>query len=286
MIVNSRYKHHRITADVDFLPAPNEDYERFEGWNERHLAEGEIGINLFRKKAYINVNNEIIEVGGGEVTIDVTPIIDGQDGTMLFNSDNKVSETADIHYDKSTDRLGIGYGGIGSLGAQLDIKAKGVLTSDLVTSIKTSTGGAGLDIYPEYGGMGMSLTGGVFKIIGNYATQYLISNSIINQVNAYNGQLNLVGGSNVNLQNGGLVVNNNETYIATTNINIGRVAGANIRVGINNTNDKVGFYGVTPILQPLKPDLGLTPNTGDADTDAIINALIDVVLSTGLSRIS
>lgn len=80
------------------------------------------------------------DLSSGEIEIDVTPIINGSDGRMLFNSDDKVSETADIHYDKSTDRLGIGYGGLGSLGAQLDIKLKGVLNTDKGFEVKDSSG--------------------------------------------------------------------------------------------------------------------------------------------------
>lgn len=65
MKVNARIKHHTLTTDVDFTPAPNEDYVDFKGWVNTDLALNEIGVNTFREKAYINIEGTIYELTWG-----------------------------------------------------------------------------------------------------------------------------------------------------------------------------------------------------------------------------
>lgn len=100
--VNARIVHHRISTDNDFTPAPNTDYEEFNGWTALDLADGEIGVNLFREKIYANINGVVkqITTGDGTVTIDTTPITGGTTGAVFYEKvDNTFGQIMGLQYD-------------------------------------------------------------------------------------------------------------------------------------------------------------------------------------------
>ena len=100
--VNARIVHHRISTDNDFTPAPNSDFEEFNGWTEFDLADGEIGVNLHREKVYANINGNVkqITTGDGAVTIDTTPITGGTAGAVFYEKvDNTFGQITGFQYD-------------------------------------------------------------------------------------------------------------------------------------------------------------------------------------------
>ena len=106
--VNARIVHHRISTDNDFTPAPNSDFEEFNGWTEFDLADGEIGVNLHREKVYANINGNVkqITTGDGAVTIDTTPIIGGSTGAIFYEKvDHTFGEIMGFQYDDSHKTL-------------------------------------------------------------------------------------------------------------------------------------------------------------------------------------
>jgi len=106
--VNARIVHHRISTDDDFTVAPNTDYEEFNGWTALDLADGEIGVNLFREKIYANINGVVkqITTGDGTVTIDTTPITGGSTGAIFYEKvDHTFGEIMGFQYDDSTKTL-------------------------------------------------------------------------------------------------------------------------------------------------------------------------------------
>ncbi len=106
--VNARIVHHRISTDNDFTPAPNTDYAEFNGWTEFDLADGEIGVNLFREKIYANINGVVkqITTGDGTVTIDTTPITGGSTGAIFYEKvDHTFGEIMGFKYDDSKKTL-------------------------------------------------------------------------------------------------------------------------------------------------------------------------------------
>ena len=106
--VNARIVHHRISTDNDFTPAPNSDFEEFNGWTEFDLADGEIGVNLHREKVYANINGNVkqITTGDGAVTIDTTPILGGSTGAIFYEKvDNTFGEIMGFQYDDSHKTL-------------------------------------------------------------------------------------------------------------------------------------------------------------------------------------
>ena len=106
--VNARIVHHRISTDKDFEPAPNSDFEEFNGWTEFDLADGEIGVNLHREKVYANINGNVkqITTGDGTVTIDTTPITGGSTGAIFYEKvDNTFGEIMGFQYDDSIKTL-------------------------------------------------------------------------------------------------------------------------------------------------------------------------------------
>lgn len=91
-------------------------------------------------------------------------------------------------------------------------------------------------------------------------------------------QFEVVGTSNFN---GTVNFAGNTSFSNAINIGFGTTTGTKIGTA---TTQKLAFWNATPIVQPLETALANTPNTGDANTDALITALKNVILNTGLAR--
>jgi hypothetical protein len=77
------------------------------------------------------------------------------------------------------------------------------------------------------------------------------------------------------------VNSNGDLTLHNKDLILGTITGTKIGTA---TNEKLAFWNKTPITQPLETALANTANSGDANTDALIEALKDVILNTGLAR--
>lgn len=136
--VNARILNKVLTTDVDFTLPPNEDYELFEGWDETALAPGEIGINSFRSKAYMNTGTEIVTLSSDAIiTLNGEDFINAESGEItdieLVDQDDVPIVPDSVVGNKITVSVG---GGI-DLDAQALITATGVTDTDVIDATDT-----------------------------------------------------------------------------------------------------------------------------------------------------
>ena len=230
--VNARIVHHRISTDNDFTPAPNSDFEEFNGWTALDLADGEIGVNLFREKIYANINGVVkqITTGEGTVTIDTTPITGGATGYPLYHkSGNVVGEFTGAYFDTVNNRVGIR---TTTPAGTLHVKGVGNLVTDVIARFEAPSGDGfsflgdgsmrGLLAYVYQQELGM------YRTVNNYVKLYREEDRIKGVKMALDGESNVaqilhyyrVGGLGSNLLGDALnIFNRNSDGVFGSNIN-------------------------------------------------------------------
>lgn len=223
--VNARIVHHRLTTDDDFKPAPNADFDEFNNWTEFDLADGEIGVNLYRQKAYVNIDGNIKEFyTENNINVGTTPVINGTDNRIFYQSSSKVLQSSDLTFDGVN--LGVGLNGA-SATARLDVKGVGNLGSDVIARFRRASGSDALTISP---------TGMVATPMG--ATENRGFTADIDDTGATNN----VG---IRLDVRGATTTNKAIDIVRGDISF--VNGT--KIGLTAT-DVFAFYGATPITRP------------------------------------
>jgi hypothetical protein len=81
------------------------------------------------------VEYRIVNAATNGLRIGTTPISNGTNGRILFQSSNVVNQSSNLNYDSVNDRLGLGQT---TPGARLDVRAQGALSTDLVFRIRNS----------------------------------------------------------------------------------------------------------------------------------------------------
>lgn len=313
--VNARIVHHRISTDNDFTPAPNTDYEEFNGWTEFDLACGEIGVNLHREKVYANINGNVkqITTGDGTVTIDTTPITGGSTGAIFYEKvDHTFGEIMGFQYDDSNKTLSyfddVVSPEVGMLVGKLEV-VPGVFIpySGLLggNNPMTDMGIAYLDA---------TLIGAEKQIFlgKQFGTRIIISDQNINlfanqdvNINA-DRYINLNSDQNININAEQIVNIDAEQYVnidaeqyvqlkadanktlslsedgfQLTNTSVGSRFQYRITDGV--TPDQFGIFGASPVnQQPLSIDPSTLPTSNDTETTVkeIAQALINYGLLT------
>jgi len=75
-------------------------------------------------------------VVGGSITIGTTPITSGTDGRVLFQAGGVVQQDADLFWDNTNKRLGIG--ATPDASTRLDVRAQGALSTDIAFRVRNS----------------------------------------------------------------------------------------------------------------------------------------------------
>jgi len=204
-----------------------------------------------------------ITVGGG-ITVGTTAVTSGTIGRVFFQgTGDVVQQSANMFWDNTNIRLNIG--AVASNTARLDIKAPGALSTDIAFRVRNSADSA--DILTVQGDAivhaktrincgtsGMTTTGGALHVYaGNSADNVArfygtTGTSFLNIRTVSNGALmELYSSSGV----AGIILNgqfsNAITLAAGRNIVFDTVSGG--RIG-SATNEKIGFWNATPIVQP------------------------------------
>lgn len=246
---------------------------------------------------------EFDEVVSG-LEVNVTPITNGIDKKFLFIDDGKISSPVDMHYDKSTNRLGIGYGGTGGLSAKLDIKAAGTLISDIAFRIRNSANTANIlsvnaltmDVFnhtfqnnailvhdlfiksaSSFGGLKWQAGGGIIAYKGGGDNTIKYNSSI-------GHEFQVAGAKTAGVEYGGLAVYYNGSLMAP---DMGVGFGADwdvsytemIPIFYTNNGNKISL---SPIVDPMFESTN--PNTGDSDTNQMLTVMRDLLVSMGLVR--
>jgi hypothetical protein len=81
------------------------------------------------------VEYRIVNAATNGIRISVTPISNGNNNSILFQTANQVKQDVNFVYDASTARFGIG---TETPGAKLDVRAQGALSTDLAFRIRNS----------------------------------------------------------------------------------------------------------------------------------------------------
>jgi len=209
-------------------------------------------------------SGDITISGGGGITVGTTAVTSGTIGRVFFQgTGDVVQQSANMFWDNTNIRLNIG--AVASNTARLDIKAPGALSTDIAFRVRNSADSA--DILTVQGDAivhaktrincgtsGMTTTGGALHVYaGNSADNVArfygtTGTSFLNIRTVSNGALmELYSSSGV----AGIILNgqfsNAITLAAGRNIVFDTVSGG--RIG-SATNEKIGFWNATPIVQP------------------------------------
>lgn len=177
--------------------------------------------------------------GSSDLEVGVTPVLSGTSGRIIYQrSDNTVGQSANLFFDDVNSRLSIGQGS--SPGARLDVRAAGVLSTDVVVNAQNSINTSSLFNIKGNGW----IQGSVINVYNDFAAQPRTEVGIGNNITSY-GISSVLGNSNsVNLSSGGTAVvigrNNNVTggsFSVTVigNSNVGAGSGL-IMLGSSNSN--------------------------------------------------
>jgi hypothetical protein len=209
-------------------------------------------------------SGDITISGGGGITVGTTAVTSGTIGRVFFQgTGDVVQQSANMFWDNTNIRLNIG--AVASNTARLDIKAPGALSTDIAFRVRNSADSADIltvqgdaivhaKTRMNCGTSGMTTTGGALHVYaGNSADAVArfygtTGNAFLNIRTAANGcQMELFSSSGV----AGLQLNgqysNAITLAAGRNIVFDTVSGG--RIG-SATNEKIGFWNATPIVQP------------------------------------
>jgi hypothetical protein len=209
-------------------------------------------------------SGDITISGGGGITVGTTAVTSGTIGRVFFQgTGDVVQQSANMFWDNTNIRLNIG--AVASNTARLDIKAPGALGTDIAFRVRNSADSADIltvqgdsivhaKTRMNCGTSGMTTTGGALHVYaGNSADNVArfygtTGTSFLNIRTVSNGALmELYSSSGV----AGIILNgqfsNAITLAAGRNIVFDTVSGG--RIG-SATNEKIGFWNATPIVQP------------------------------------
>jgi hypothetical protein len=209
-------------------------------------------------------SGDITISGGGGITVGTTAVTSGTIGRIFFQgTGDVVQQSASLFWDNTNARLGVG--ATPSTTVRLDVRTQGALSTDVAFRVRNSADSA--DILTVQGDAivhaktrincgtsGMTTTGGALHVYaGNSADNVArfygtTGNSFLNIRTVSNGALmELYSSSGV----AGIILNgqfsNAITLAAGRNIVFDTVSGG--RIG-SATNEKIGFWNATPIVQP------------------------------------
>jgi hypothetical protein len=197
------------------------------------------------------------------LTVGTTAIGSGTDGRVLFQAGGLLQQDASFFWDNTNKRLGIG--ATPSTSVPLDVRSQGTLSTDVGFRVRNSANTANLfDVQGNgivnvrstmnCGFSGMTTTGGALFVYAgnnndNVARFYNTSGiAFLNIRTAGNGgeiQLNNASGAAGITLNG--IYSSAITFGDSKNIAFNTTTGTKIGEA---TNQKMGFWNATPIVQP------------------------------------
>lgn len=195
----------------------------------------------------VNINSSL--------KINVTPIESGASGGVLFQkSDGKLGQSSNLHWDNVNSRLSIGQGN--TPGARLDVRAQGVLSTDIAFRVRNSAGDR--DIISIQGNEATKFNVGYYAsfeigLTGNNAPEFTLRTSgrITSRLSSdyditdnYTGSLQLYNYSSV-LQTTIKAVGNSYFAHATSNIILGGTSA-----GTSAQRNFVVYNGTAPSTSP------------------------------------
>jgi len=237
------------------------------------------GINIKTINGTSVLGSGNITVGGG-ITVGTTAVTSGTIGRVFFQgTGDVVQQSANMFWDNTNIRLNIG--AVASNTARLDIKAPGALGTDIAFRVRNSADSA--DILTVQGDSivhaktrincgtsGMTTTGGALHVYAGNSSDYVArfygttGNAFLNIRTTGNGcQMDLYGATGgPGLQLNG-AFSNAITLAAGRNIVFDTVSGGKIG---SATNEKIGFWNATPIVQPTTAVTAATLVSGGGTT--------------------
>ena len=222
------------------------------------------------KQRFLDVERKANCCGGkSSFEVGTTPVINGTDKRIFYQSSSKVSQSSDLTFDGVN--LGVGLNGA-SATARLDVKGVGNLGSDVIAQFNS----ANSSNYMKVLGNGNSLITGAHHDIGKVSnpTTTLRLNSPESWITMPNGDwLNLMSGFGIATW----VYSSKSMELDLNGLTIygAFLKGANADgLTVQGSGLKLSFYGGTPITKPLNKvapevlqDLGLV----DTATYAVTN---------------
>ena len=221
-----------------------------------------------------------IVIGGGGLTVGTTAIASGTVGRVLFEgTGNVLQQDSTLFWDNTNKRLGVG--ATPSSSVRLDVRAQGALSTDIAFRVRNSADSADIltvqgDAFVHAktrlicGTSGMTTTGGALHIYAGNSSDFVsrwFNTTGLGVVSirtvSNGGQLTLLNSSGVE----GIKLDGQNSNALTLG------AGANIwfdtatgtKIGAA-TNQKIGFWNATPIVQPTTAVAAATVVNGTGGT--------------------
>lgn len=260
------------------------------------------GVLTDNRTVFTNENSLTISTsnafqGGSHLTMQSSQMTVGYKDSMIEIKENLISLGAGFSQQRtlqlSNNKVAIGYASFSQFTPQalLDIKAHGALSTDIAFKVRNSANTA--DIFRITGNNRLEL-GNLVSIIGGGVGVSFISNISIggsvrldapfslNNQEVFNGQrIHLATTYETNGTN--LIQIQNGTAPTTGLIDAFKMYSADITEGNAAPHFRTENGDIIKLFKAVVPSLSTTTiNTGDADTDVLIEELIDALKNVGI----
>jgi hypothetical protein len=239
-------------------------------WKNESLSNAGVQANLVSGTNIKTINGNSllgsgdITISGGSLTVGTTPIASGTIGRILFEgTGNVLQQDSTLFWDNTNKRLGIGATPASTV--RLDVRAQGALSTDIGFRVRNSadtanlfdvqgTGIANVKTRFICGSQGMTDTGGALFVYAGNSNDFVTR--FFNTAGVGIVDIKTTGnGANVEFKNSSgvasLTINGQFSNVLTIgdakNIAFATTTGTKIGTA---TNEKIGFWNATPIVQP------------------------------------